>query len=134
MVCCIFMKKTSIYYFSLIPVSILFFQSLSIIFLLLFIYLFSFFCGVDPRPGQLRPGQSCGEGRPAEASSGVGQAHATFAWAGAGVARAVTQYTTVYCSVQVVDITLTKYRFINITSLRMVQQEHCGSATLHIYD
>jgi hypothetical protein len=46
---------------------------------------------------------------------------------------AVTQYTTACCSVQVIHITLTKYRFANITSLRVVQQKHCGSATLHVH-
>jgi hypothetical protein len=34
--------------------------------------------------------------------------------------HAVTQYTTACCSVQVIDITLAKYRFTNITSLRVV--------------
>jgi hypothetical protein len=48
-------------------------------------------------------------------------------------ASAVTQYTTACCSVQVVDITLMKYRFVNITFLRVVQQKHCGSATLHVH-
>jgi hypothetical protein len=38
----------------------------------------------------------------------------------------VTQHTTACCSIQVVDITLVKYQFINITSLRVVQQKHSG--------
>jgi hypothetical protein len=33
----------------------------------------------------------------------------------------VTQHTTACCSIQVVDITLVKYQFKNITSLRVVQ-------------
>jgi hypothetical protein len=36
------------------------------------------------------------------------------------ITSTVTQYTIACCSVQVVDITLTKYRFANITSLRVV--------------
>jgi hypothetical protein len=40
--------------------------------------------------------------------------------------RAVTQHTTACCSTQVVDITLMKLHFTNITSLRVVQQKHCG--------
>jgi hypothetical protein len=40
---------------------------------------------------------------------------------------AVTQHTTACCSTQVVDITLMKLHFTNITSLRVVQQKHCGS-------
>ena len=43
------------------------------------------------------------------------------------IPAAVTQHTTAYCSTQVVDITLTEHRFANITSLRVVQQKHCGS-------
>jgi hypothetical protein len=39
-------------------------------------------------------------------------------------ANVVTQHTTACCSMQVVDITLMKYQFINITSLRVVQQKH----------
>jgi hypothetical protein len=39
---------------------------------------------------------------------------------------AVTQHTTVCCSMQVIDITLVEQPSINITSLRMVQQKHCG--------
>jgi hypothetical protein len=38
----------------------------------------------------------------------------------------VTQYTTACYSMQVVDITLVKYHFTNITSLRVVQQKHSG--------
>jgi hypothetical protein len=38
----------------------------------------------------------------------------------------VTQHTTAYCNIQVVDITLVKYQFTNITSLRVVQQKHNG--------
>jgi hypothetical protein len=38
----------------------------------------------------------------------------------------VTQHTTSCCSIQVVDITLVKYQFTNITSLRVVQQKHSG--------
>jgi hypothetical protein len=38
----------------------------------------------------------------------------------------VTQHTTACCSIQVVDITLVKYQFTNITSLRVVQQKHSG--------
>jgi hypothetical protein len=38
----------------------------------------------------------------------------------------VTQHTTACCSTQVVDITLVKYQFTNITSLRVVQQKHSG--------
>jgi hypothetical protein len=41
-------------------------------------------------------------------------------------ASVVTQHTTACCSIQVVDITLVKYQFINITSLRVVQQKHSG--------
>jgi hypothetical protein len=37
-----------------------------------------------------------------------------------------TQHTTTCCSMQVVDITLVKYHFTNITSLRVVQQKHSG--------
>jgi hypothetical protein len=40
--------------------------------------------------------------------------------------NAVTQHTTACCSMQVVDITLAKQASTNITSLRMVQQKHCG--------
>jgi hypothetical protein len=32
-----------------------------------------------------------------------------------------------------VDITLAKYRFANIISLRVVQQKHCRSTTLHVH-
>jgi hypothetical protein len=39
---------------------------------------------------------------------------------------AVTQHTTACCSMQVVDITLAERASTNITSLRMVQQKHCG--------
>jgi hypothetical protein len=38
----------------------------------------------------------------------------------------VTQHATACCSMQVVDITLVKYHFTNITSLRVVQQKHSG--------
>jgi hypothetical protein len=38
----------------------------------------------------------------------------------------VTQHTTACCSMQVIDITLMKYQFTNITSLRVVQQKHSG--------
>jgi hypothetical protein len=38
----------------------------------------------------------------------------------------VTQHTTACCSMQVVDITLMKYHFTNITPLRVVQQKHSG--------
>jgi hypothetical protein len=38
----------------------------------------------------------------------------------------VTQHITACCSMQVVDITLVKYHFTNITSLRVVQQKHTG--------
>jgi hypothetical protein len=38
----------------------------------------------------------------------------------------VTQHTTACCSMQVVDITLAEQASTNITSLRMVQQKHCG--------
>jgi hypothetical protein len=38
----------------------------------------------------------------------------------------VTQHTTACCSIQVIDITLMKYQFTNITSLRVVQQKHSG--------
>jgi hypothetical protein len=38
----------------------------------------------------------------------------------------VTQHTTACCSMQVIDITLVKYHFTNITSLRVVQQKHNG--------
>jgi hypothetical protein len=40
---------------------------------------------------------------------------------------AVTQHTTACCSMQVIDITLVEQPSTNITSLRMVQQKHCGS-------
>jgi hypothetical protein len=40
---------------------------------------------------------------------------------------AVTQHTTACCSTQVVDITLMKLHSTNVTSLRVVQQKHCGS-------
>jgi hypothetical protein len=36
----------------------------------------------------------------------------------------VTLHTTACCSIQVIDITLVKYQFTNITSLRVVQQKH----------
>jgi hypothetical protein len=39
---------------------------------------------------------------------------------------AVTQHTTACCSMQVIDITLAEQASTNITSLRMVQQKHCG--------
>jgi hypothetical protein len=39
---------------------------------------------------------------------------------------AVTLHTTACCSMQVVDITLAEPASTNITSLRMVQQKHCG--------
>jgi hypothetical protein len=42
------------------------------------------------------------------------------------VDNVVTQHTTACCSMQVVDITLVKYHFTNITSLRVVQQKHSG--------
>jgi hypothetical protein len=38
----------------------------------------------------------------------------------------VTQHTTACCSMQVVDITLAEQASTDITSLRMVQQKHCG--------
>jgi hypothetical protein len=40
---------------------------------------------------------------------------------------AVTQHTTACCSTQVIDITLMELNSTNITSLRVVQQKHCGS-------
>jgi hypothetical protein len=40
---------------------------------------------------------------------------------------AVTQHTTACCSMQVVDITLAEQPSTRITSLRVVQQKHCGS-------
>jgi hypothetical protein len=43
-----------------------------------------------------------------------------------GMLGVVTQHTTAYCSMQVVDITVVKYHFTNITSLRVVQQKHSG--------
>jgi hypothetical protein len=48
---------------------------------------------------------------------------------------AVTQHTTACCSMQVVDITLAKQASTNITSLKMVQQKHCGPKykVIHIY-
>jgi hypothetical protein len=48
---------------------------------------------------------------------------------------AVTQHTTACCSMQVVDITLAEQASTNITSLRMVQQKHCGPKykVIHIY-
>jgi hypothetical protein len=47
----------------------------------------------------------------------------------------VTQHTTACCSMQVVDITLAEQASTNITSLRMVQQKHCGPKykVIHIY-
>jgi hypothetical protein len=42
------------------------------------------------------------------------------------IAFVVTQHTTACCSMQVIDITLVKYHFTNITSLRVVQQKHSG--------
>jgi hypothetical protein len=39
---------------------------------------------------------------------------------------AVTQHTTACCSMQVVDITLAEQPSTRITSLRVVQQKHCG--------
>jgi hypothetical protein len=38
-------------------------------------------------------------------------------------AYVVPQHTTTCCSMQVVDITLVKYHYTNITSLRVVQQK-----------
>jgi hypothetical protein len=38
----------------------------------------------------------------------------------------VTKHTTTCCSIQVIDITLVKYQFTNITSLRVVQQKYSG--------
>jgi hypothetical protein len=43
-----------------------------------------------------------------------------------GTICAVTQHTTACCSMQVVDITLAEQASTNITSLRVVQQKHCG--------
>jgi hypothetical protein len=43
----------------------------------------------------------------------------------------VTQHTIACCSMQVVDITLVKYHFTNITSLRVVQQKHSGVLFKH---
>jgi hypothetical protein len=40
---------------------------------------------------------------------------------------AVTQHTTACCSTQVVDIILAEQPSTKITSLRVVQQKHCGS-------
>jgi hypothetical protein len=45
---------------------------------------------------------------------------------------AVTQHTTACCSMQVIDITLVKYHFTNITSLRVVQQKHSGLLFKHL--
>jgi hypothetical protein len=42
------------------------------------------------------------------------------------ISDTVTQHTTACCSMQVVDITLAEQASTNITSLRMVQQKHCG--------
>jgi hypothetical protein len=57
----------------------------------------------------------------------------TVGWSFHGVTKkvykkkdVVTQHTTACCSIQVVDITLVKYQFTNITSLRVVQQKHSG--------
>jgi hypothetical protein len=50
-------------------------------------------------------------------------------WQGAGV---VTQHATACCSMQIVDITLVKYHFTNITSLRVVQQKHSGLLFKHL--
>jgi hypothetical protein len=44
----------------------------------------------------------------------------------------VTQHTTACCSMQVVDITLVKYHFTNITYLRVVQQKHSGLLFKHL--
>jgi hypothetical protein len=44
----------------------------------------------------------------------------------------VTQHTTACCSMQVVGITLVKYHFTNITSLRVVQQKHSGLLFKHL--
>ena len=40
------------------------------------------------------------------------------------IPAAVTQHTTAWCSMQVVDIIQMKHRFTHITSLRVVQQKH----------
>ena len=40
------------------------------------------------------------------------------------IPAAVTQHTTAWCSMQVVDITQVKHRFARIISLRVVQQKH----------
>ena len=48
------------------------------------------------------------------------------------IPAAVTQHTTACCSMQVVYVTLTEHRSANITSLRVVQQKHCGSNIQHI--
>ena len=40
------------------------------------------------------------------------------------IPAAVTQHTTAWCSMQVVDITQVKHRFAHIISLRVVQQKH----------
>jgi hypothetical protein len=47
-------------------------------------------------------------------------------WPSSRSRAAVTQHTTACCSTQVVDITLAEQASTNMTSLRMVQQKHCG--------
>jgi hypothetical protein len=44
---------------------------------------------------------------------------------------AVTQHTTAYCSMQVIDIKLSEHLSASITSLRVVQQKHCGAKYKH---
>jgi hypothetical protein len=61
--------------------------------------------------------------RPPSHVGGTAQPLAAPTWC-----DAMTQHTTVGCSMQVVDITLMKLHSTNITSLRVVQQKHCGSS------
>jgi hypothetical protein len=44
----------------------------------------------------------------------------------ASLVNVVSQHTTACCTMQVIDITLVKYHFRNITSLRVVHQKHSG--------
>jgi hypothetical protein len=49
------------------------------------------------------------------------------------IPAAVTHHTTACCSMQVVDLTIAEHRSASITSLRVVQQKHCGSKYKHSF-
>jgi hypothetical protein len=68
-----------------------------------------------------KPGENPNNGKPHL------EHHTTYKTSESGTHdTVVTQHTTACCSMQVVDITLVKYHFTNITSLRVVQRKHSG--------